>query len=116
MNKVIGVALALLMGLSATAAAQGTQTGTLSGTVKDQSGLIVPGVTVTADPLAAFAKADGVLDFTAPYATVAFAALAAQARADSQGTVAHGSTLMGFEVVQKVEPGARSSRAASSTA
>ena len=35
---------------------------------------------VTADPLAVFAKADGVLDFTAPAATVAFAELAAQAR------------------------------------
>ena len=28
----------------------------------------------------------------------------AQARADSKGTVAHGSALLGFEVVQKVEP------------
>ena len=28
----------------------------------------------------------------------------AQAARDSQGTVAHGSSLMGFEVVQKVEP------------
>ncbi len=37
-------------------------------------------VTVTDDPLAVFAKADGVLDFTAPAATTAFAALAAQAR------------------------------------
>ena len=35
---------------------------------------------VTADPLPVFAKADGVLDFTVPAATVAFAELAAQAR------------------------------------
>jgi len=39
------------------------------------------GVTVTDDPVAAFAKARAVIDFTAPAATVEFAALAAQARA-----------------------------------
>ncbi len=39
------------------------------------------GVTVTDDPLEAFAKAQAVVDFTAPAATVEFAALAAQARA-----------------------------------
>jgi len=38
------------------------------------------GVAITDDPLPVFAQADGVLDFTAPAATVAFAALAAQAR------------------------------------
>ncbi|MCF8510334.1 MAG: 4-hydroxy-tetrahydrodipicolinate reductase [Rhodobacteraceae bacterium] len=39
------------------------------------------GVTVTDDPLSAFARAQAVIDFTAPAATVEFAALAAQARA-----------------------------------
>ncbi len=39
------------------------------------------GVTVTDDPLEAFARAQAVIDFTAPDATVDFAALAAQARA-----------------------------------
>jgi 4-hydroxy-tetrahydrodipicolinate reductase len=39
------------------------------------------GVRVTDDPLEAFAKAQAVVDFTAPAATVEFAALAAQARA-----------------------------------
>jgi len=38
------------------------------------------GVTITDDPLAAFSKADGVLDFTAPAASVEFAGYAAQAR------------------------------------
>lgn len=38
------------------------------------------GVAITDDPLPAFAKADGVLDFTAPAATVVFAGYAAQAR------------------------------------
>ncbi len=37
-------------------------------------------VKVSDDPLAAFAKADGVIDFTAPAATVEFAGYAAQAR------------------------------------
>jgi 4-hydroxy-tetrahydrodipicolinate reductase len=39
------------------------------------------GVTVTSDALEAFSKAQAVIDFTAPDATVAFADLAAQARA-----------------------------------
>lgn len=39
------------------------------------------GVKVTDDPLPAFAQAQAVIDFTAPAATVEFAALAAQARA-----------------------------------
>jgi 4-hydroxy-tetrahydrodipicolinate reductase len=39
------------------------------------------GLVVTDDPLEAFAKAQAVIDFTAPAATVEFAALAAQARA-----------------------------------
>jgi 4-hydroxy-tetrahydrodipicolinate reductase len=39
------------------------------------------GVVVTDDPLEAFARAQAVIDFTAPAATVAFAKLAAQARA-----------------------------------
>lgn len=39
------------------------------------------GVTVTDDPIEVFAKAQAVIDFTAPAATVEFAALAAQARA-----------------------------------
>lgn len=38
------------------------------------------GIAVTDDPLPLFTKAHGVIDFTAPEATVAFAALAAQAR------------------------------------
>jgi len=38
------------------------------------------GVTITDDPLAAFSKADGVLDFTAPAASVEFVGYAAQAR------------------------------------
>ena len=39
------------------------------------------GITVTDDPLEAFAKAQAILDFTRPAATVRFAGIAAQARA-----------------------------------
>jgi 4-hydroxy-tetrahydrodipicolinate reductase len=39
------------------------------------------GIAVTDDPLPAFARAQGVIDFSAPEATADFAALAAQARA-----------------------------------
>ena len=38
------------------------------------------GVTISEDPLSVFASVQGVLDFTVPASTVAFAALAAQAR------------------------------------
>ncbi|GJD50094.1 4-hydroxy-tetrahydrodipicolinate reductase [Methylobacterium crusticola] len=44
------------------------------------AGLAPLGVPVGDDPLPAFADADGVLDFTAPAASVFYAALAAQAR------------------------------------
>ena len=44
------------------------------------AGIGATGIKITDDPLPVFAKADGVLDFTAPAATVDFAALAAQAR------------------------------------
>ena len=54
-------------------AALGHDAGLLAGT-----GLLE--VDVTDDPLPVFAQADGVLDFTTPAATAAFAALAAQAR------------------------------------
>lgn len=52
------------------------------------------GVTVTDDPLAAFAQAKAVIDFTAPVATLEFAKLAAQAR------VVHVIGTTGFEPEQ----------------
>ncbi|WP_421725340.1 4-hydroxy-tetrahydrodipicolinate reductase [Bauldia sp.] len=55
------------------AAEIGADAGTLAG-------LGPLGITVGDDPLPVFAKADGVLDFTVPAATVAFSELAAQAR------------------------------------
>jgi len=44
------------------------------------AGIGANGVPVTTDPLAALVKADGVIDFTIPAATVAIAEIAAQAR------------------------------------
>ena len=61
------------------------------------------GVTVTDDPLEAFASAQAVVDFTTPAATVAHAALAAQAR------LVHviGTTGLANEDIAKIEAAAR---------
>lgn len=61
------------------------------------------GVTVSDDPLAAFVKAEGVLDFTLPEATVGFAELTAQAR------IVHVIGTTGFDEAQqaKIEAAAR---------
>jgi len=47
MKKLSSFVAALVLAISVTAFAQGTQTGSLSGTVTDQDGLALPGVTVT---------------------------------------------------------------------
>lgn len=61
------------------------------------------GVAVTDDPLEAFASAQAVIDFTAPEATLEFAALAAQAR------MVHviGTTGMTTEQIAQLEPASR---------
>ncbi|MBD3679512.1 MAG: 4-hydroxy-tetrahydrodipicolinate reductase [Rhodobacteraceae bacterium] len=61
------------------------------------------GVTVTDEPLEAFAKAQAILDFTAPVATVEFAALAAQARA----VHVIGTTGLTAEDLKKINAAAR---------
>jgi 4-hydroxy-tetrahydrodipicolinate reductase len=61
------------------------------------------GVVVTDEPLEAFAKAQAVLDFTAPEATLAFAELAAQARA----VHVIGTTGMSDEQIARLEPASR---------
>lgn len=67
------------------------------------AGLGPLGVPVTDDPLAALLQADGVIDFTAPAATVEMAALAAQAR------IVHvvGTTGMSTDDLAKLEAAAR---------
>ncbi|MCF3592594.1 4-hydroxy-tetrahydrodipicolinate reductase [Rhodobacteraceae bacterium LMO-12] len=61
------------------------------------------GVTVDSDPLESFARAHAVIDFTAPQATLQFAALAAQAR------IVHviGTTGMSDAEIAALEPAAR---------
>ncbi|AVO37767.1 4-hydroxy-tetrahydrodipicolinate reductase [Pukyongiella litopenaei] len=61
------------------------------------------GVTVTDDPLEAFARAQAVIDFTAPQASVEFAALAAQARA----VHVIGTTGLSDDQIAALEPAAR---------
>ena len=61
------------------------------------------GVKVTDDPLEALATAQGVIDFTAPAATLEFAAIAAQARA----VHVIGTTGMTDEDIAKLEPASR---------
>ncbi len=48
--------------------------------IGEVAGLKPVGVAITDDPLPVFAQVDGVLDFTVPASTLAFAALTAQAR------------------------------------
>ncbi len=61
------------------------------------------GVAISTDPLPVFAEADGVLDFTVPAATLAFAELAAQAR------IVHviGTTGLGAGDDEKIRAAAR---------
>ena len=61
------------------------------------------GVSVTDDALEAFSKAQAVIDFTAPEATLEFAALAAQARA----VHVIGTTGMSDEQIARLEPASR---------
>lgn len=61
------------------------------------------GVEVSDDPVAAFAKAQAVIDFTAPAATLAFAELAAQARA----VHVIGTTGMSDDEIAALAPAAR---------
>ena len=61
------------------------------------------GVIVTDEPLEAFALSQAVIDFTAPAATLEFAALAAQARA----VHVIGTTGMSEDDLEKLEPASR---------
>ena len=67
------------------------------------AGLDPLGVAITDDPLPLFAHVDGVLDFTSPASTVAFAGLAAQAR------IVHviGTTGFSDDDLKKLEAAAR---------
>jgi 4-hydroxy-tetrahydrodipicolinate reductase len=71
--------------------------------VGEVAGLAPLGLAITDNPLPLFASVDGVLDFTAPAATVAFAGLAAQAR------IVHviGTTGLSDDDLAKLEAAAR---------
>ncbi|WP_235857901.1 4-hydroxy-tetrahydrodipicolinate reductase [Marimonas lutisalis] len=71
--------------------------------VGEAIGLGALGVTVEDEPLDAFARAQAVIDFTAPEATLEFAALAAQARA----VHVIGTTGMSDDQIAALEPAAR---------
>jgi 4-hydroxy-tetrahydrodipicolinate reductase len=71
--------------------------------VGEAMGGVPVGVKVTDDALEAFAKAQAVVDFTAPAATVEFAALAAQARA----VHVIGTTGLEAEHLAKIDAAAR---------
>lgn len=66
-------------------------------------GGVPAGVAVTSDPVEVFAKAQGVIDFTAPAATLGYAELAAQARA----VHVIGTTGLVAEDLQKLEAAGR---------
>jgi 4-hydroxy-tetrahydrodipicolinate reductase len=71
--------------------------------IGEVAGLDPLGVTITDDPLPLFAHVDGVLDFTSPASTVAFAALSAQSR------IVHviGTTGLSETDMAKIEAAAR---------
>ncbi|MGR3615014.1 MAG: 4-hydroxy-tetrahydrodipicolinate reductase [Paracoccaceae bacterium] len=71
--------------------------------VGEAMGGVAIGVTVTDDALEAFSKAQAIIDFTAPEATLEFAALAAQARA----VHVIGTTGMTDEQLAALEPASR---------
>jgi 4-hydroxy-tetrahydrodipicolinate reductase len=70
------------------------------------AGLAASGILVTDEPLAAFAAAEGVLDFTSPASSLDFADLAAQAR------IVHvlGTTGMGPDCDARISAAARHAR------
>lgn len=67
-------------GVRVTAAIERTGSGFMGKDAGELAGVGELGVAISDDPLTAFAAADGVLDFTAPAASLGFAELAAQAR------------------------------------
>jgi 4-hydroxy-tetrahydrodipicolinate reductase len=78
MGRTLVRAIAEMPGLTLAAALEDKNSSALGQDVGVLAGLGANGVTITADERAALAKADGVLDFTVPQATVELAAVAAE--------------------------------------
>ncbi|MCX7305825.1 MAG: 4-hydroxy-tetrahydrodipicolinate reductase [Hyphomicrobiales bacterium] len=80
MGQALVRAIAAIPGASLSAAIERAGSPQVGRDAGEIAGLGPIGVKITDDPLPAFAKADGVLDFTMPAATTEFAGYAAQAR------------------------------------
>lgn len=80
MGRMLVAAIASTDGMTLAAALAPEASPALGRDAGELAGVGPLGVAVTEDPLTAFIAADGVVDFSTPQATVAFAALAAQAR------------------------------------
>jgi 4-hydroxy-tetrahydrodipicolinate reductase len=103
MGQMLVKAIAASEGATLAAALERPGAATIGRDAGELAGLGPLGVKITDDPLAALLKADGVIDFTAPAATVEIAALAAQAR------IVHviGTTGMTPDDLAKLEAAAR---------
>jgi 4-hydroxy-tetrahydrodipicolinate reductase len=80
MGQTLVRTIASIPGVKVAAAIEREGSSELGRDAGELAGLGPIGVTISDDPLPAFANADGVLDFTAPAATIEFAGYAAQAR------------------------------------
>jgi outer membrane receptor protein involved in Fe transport len=99
------MALVLLTGLPVAALAQGVQTGTIRGTVQDQQGLPVPGVTITATAPVLQGPRTTVSDGEGNYTLAALPAGQYQVTFELQGftTVKQATTVsVGLQVTQNV--------------
>lgn len=103
MGRMLIKAIAATEGCTLSAAIERSGSDALGQDAGVLAGLPANGILVSDDALAAFVEAEGVLDFTAPEATVAFAGLAAQAR------IAHvvGTTGMEPSHLAKLDAAAR---------
>jgi 4-hydroxy-tetrahydrodipicolinate reductase len=103
MGQMLVKAIAASEGATLAAALERPGAATIGRDAGELAGLGPLGVKITDAPLAALLKADGVIDFTAPAATVEIAALAAQAR------IVHviGTTGMTPDDLAKLEAAAR---------
>ena len=80
MGRTLIRAVSEIKGVSLSGAIEIANSSSLGRDAGELAGTGANGVAITDDPLAVFAGADGVLDFTIPKASVEFSALAAQSR------------------------------------
>ena len=78
MGRTLVRAIAQTPGLALAGATESANSPLLGKDAGELAGVGANGIALTADAMALIAKADGIIDFTAPAATVTFAALAAQ--------------------------------------